>query len=289
MTETEAQQHAGEAVQHVGEAVEHAAEAGHGSGDIGAQIMHHVMDNDVFDIGPLHIPLPHIEMFGQDFSITKHVVMMWLAAGVLIGSIVVAARRAHEPVPRRFRSVIEVFVLFIRDEVARKTLHGQADRYVGYLLTTFFFILACNLLGLIPGMATATGNISVTAALALIAFLQIQWGGIRENGLLGHIKHLVPGGVPLWLAPLMFVVEFLGMLVKPFALCIRLFANMMAGHVVILAFISLIFILGSIWVAPFAVAFALFINVLEVMIALIQAYIFTVLTSTFIGMSIHGH
>jgi len=281
-----AQQHAEQAA----EALQHGAEAAQGGGtDIGGDILHHVMDNHVLDIGPLHIPLPQFELFGQDFSITKHVVMMWVASAILILALVRAAGRANEPVPRRFRSFIEIFIQFIRDEIARKTLHEHGDRYVGYLLTTFFFILTCNLLGLIPGMATATGNISVTAALALLAFAQIQWGGIRENGLLKHIAHLVPSGVPMWLAPLMFVVEFLGMLVKPFALCIRLFANMMAGHVVILAFISLIFILGTIWVAPFAVGFALFINCLEVMIAFIQAYIFTVLTSTFIGMSIHGH
>ncbi len=266
--------------------------AGHGAGaegasDVGGDILHHVMDNHVFDIGPLHIPLPEIHLWGYDFSVTKHVVMMWIAAAILLISLTAAARGAGSPVPSRFRALIEVFLTFLRDEVARKTIPHHGDRYVGYLLSTFFFILTCNLLGLVPGMATATGNISVTAALALIAFIQIQWGGIREFGVVQHFKHLVPGGIPLWLVPLMLVVEFLGMLVKPFALCIRLFANMMAGHVVILAFISLIFILQSIWVAPFAVGLALFINVLELLIAFIQAYIFTVLTSTFIGMSVH--
>ena len=124
---------------------------------------------------------------------------------------------------------------------------------------------------------------------ALIAFVVIQGAGIREYGVVGHFKHLAPPGLPLWLMPLMVFVEFLGMLIKPFALCIRLFANMMAGHVVILALISLIFILKDVWfvAAPFAVFFALFINVLEILVALLQAYIFTMLTAQFIGMSVH--
>jgi F-type H+-transporting ATPase subunit a len=165
---------------------------------------------------------------------------------------------------------------------------------VGYLLTTFFFILTANLLGLIPGMSTATGNISVTASLALVAFVVIQFAGMREYGPVQHFKNLVPHGLPLWLVPIMFLLELLSMFIKPFALCIRLFANMMAGHVVILAFISLIFILGAMyspvvgWAAsPVAVFFALFVHLLELLVALLQAYIFTMLTANFIGMSAH--
>jgi F-type H+-transporting ATPase subunit a len=161
-------------------------------------------------------------------------------------------------------------------------------------LTAFFFILTCNLLGLVPSMATATGNISVTAGLAGVAFVMIQAGGIREYGVIKHFKNLVPPGLPLWLIPIMFALEILSMLIKPFALCIRLFANMMAGHVVILAFISLIFILSAMFspvvgvaVSPLAVGFALFVNLLEMFVALLQAYIFTMLTAQFIGMSVH--
>jgi F-type H+-transporting ATPase subunit a len=180
-------------------------------------------------------------------------------------------------------------MLFIRDEIARKAMGPGGDRFVGYLMTTFFFILTCNLLGLVPGMSTATGNISVTAALALIAFAVIQGAGIKEFGLVGHYKNLVPSGIPMWLLPIMIPIEFLGMLIKPFALAIRLFANMMAGHVVILALISLIFILKDVWyvAAPFAVAFTLFMNLLELLVAALQAYIFTMLTAQFIGMSVH--
>jgi len=149
--------------------------------------------------------------------------------------------------------------------------------------------LTCNLLGLVPGMATATGNISVTAGLALMAFFMIQLGGIREYGVIQHFKNLVPHGLPIWLVPIMFALELLSTFIKPFALCIRLFANMMAGHVVILAFISLIFILSEFWyaVAPLSVAFSLFVYLLEILVAFLQAYIFTMLTAQFIGMSVH--
>jgi F-type H+-transporting ATPase subunit a len=185
-------------------------------------------------------------------------------------------------------------IIFIRDEVARRAIPENADKYVGYLLTTFFFIVTCNLLGLVPGAATATGNISVTAGLALLAFFVIQASGIRRFGAVQHVKNLLPHGLPGWLVPLMFVLELLSNLIRPFALCIRLFANMMAGHVVILAFISLIFILGSLFspavgfaASPVSVLFALFVYFLELLVAFLQAFIFTMLTAQFIGMSVH--
>jgi F-type H+-transporting ATPase subunit a len=156
-----------------------------------------------------------------------------------------------------------------------------------YLLTVFFFILTCNLLGLIPWSATATSIISVTAGLALIALFMIQLGGIRQHGLVHHAKNLVPPGIPLWLLPIMIPVELLGQLTKPFALCIRLYANMTAGHLVILSFLALIFVMKTLVIAPVAIGFALFINILEVFIAFLQAYIFTMLTSLFMGMTIH--
>jgi F-type H+-transporting ATPase subunit a len=151
----------------------------------------------------------------------------------------------------------------------------------------FFFILFCNLLGLIPFAATATGNVSVTAALAIMSLIMIQVGGIREHGLKHHLQNLIPHGIPSWLLPIMIPVEIMGQFTKPFALCIRLFANMTAGHIVILSFLSMIFILKSIFVSPISVFFALFISLLELFVAFLQAYIFTMLTSLFIGMSIH--
>ena len=138
-----------------------------------------------------------------------------------------------------------------------------------------------------PWSATATANISVTAALALTSLFMIQFGGIRQYGLWHHFHNLVPPGIPLWLLPIMIPVEILGQLTRPFALCIRLYANMTAGHLVILSFLALIFVMESVIIAPVSVGFALFINILEVFIAFLQAYIFTMLTALFMGMSIH--
>jgi len=257
--------------------------------DPASSIMHHILDSNEFELPWFEhaaIPLPHMELFGQDLSITKHVIMLWVAAIVLFIGLRLAVRQAKQPVPHGWRNAVEVLVLFIRDQVVRPAIPHNAERYLNYVLTTFFFILTCNLIGLIPGSATATGNISVTASLAFVAFVVIQFGGIREYGLFGHIKNLTPPGLPLLLRPLIFPIELLTQFVRPFALTIRLFANMMGGHVVILAFISLIFIISA-WVAPVSVMLAVFVYFLEIMVAFLQAYIFTVLTANFIGMSVH--
>jgi F-type H+-transporting ATPase subunit a len=256
--------------------------------DPGKEILHHIQDAHTLEIPFVgkSIALPELHLWGYDLSITRHVVMMWIAGAVLLLLFMLAVRRVRDPVPRGLRNALEMLVVFIRDDVVRRAISHDADRYTGYLLTTFFFILTCNLLGLVPGMATATGNISVTAGLALVAFFMIQLGGIRRWGLVAHVRNLVPHGLPLWLVPLMFVVELLSMFIRPFALCIRLFANMMAGHVVILAFISLIFILGVL-ASPIAIGFALFVHFLELFVAFLQAYIFTMFTAQFIGLSVH--
>jgi F-type H+-transporting ATPase subunit a len=252
-------------------------------------IMTHISDGYDIEIPFTHlsIPLPQIHVFGLDLSITRHVAMMWIASVILLVIARLAARRASDPVPAGWRSVFEVFIKYIRDEIARKSIVHEADHYLPYLLTCFFFIWACNLLGLIPGMSTPTSNIGVTAALAGIAFVIIQAAGIRQLGFMTHVKNIVPGGLPIWLYPIMIPVEILGLLTKPFALCIRLFANMTAGHVVIIGLISLIFILKTAWMATVSVPFTLFIYVLELLVCFLQAYIFTVLVSTFIGMSAH--
>jgi F-type H+-transporting ATPase subunit a len=256
-----------------------AESAGHGgaSFDPGAEIMHHILDAPVI---PIHLG-------GFDLSITKSLVMMWLVSAFLVVLFAFASRRAKEPVPTGVRNLLEVLILFVRDEIARKNIAHGADRYVGFLATTFFFILVCNLAGLIPGAFTATGVISVTASLAIIAFLMIQWGGIREFGVLGHFKNLVPHGLPWWIIPLLIPVEILGMFAKPFALAVRLFANMTAGHVVIYSLIFIIFIMKSVAWAGMSVPFALFIYLLEILVAFLQAFIFTLLSALFIGMSVH--
>lgn len=269
-----------------------AAEQVQGTGEafnVGELINHHITDGNEIEIPFTHasIPLGRIHIGGIDLSITRHVVMMWIACVVLLVLAVAAARRVKDPVPKGWRNVFEVFVKYVRDEIARKSIGHDADRYLPYLLTSFFFIWTCNLLGLVPGMSTPTSNIGVTAALAGLAFVMIHLAGIRQYGAIKHLKHIMPGGLPPWLYPIMLPVEILSMFTKPFALCIRLFANMTAGHVVIIGLISLIFILKSIWVAAFSVPFTLFIYVLELLVCFIQAFIFTTLVSTFIGMSVH--
>ncbi len=212
--------------------------------------------------------------------------MMWIASALLV---LVFRYAFREPrlVPSGVANMLEAIIVFLRDEVIIPNMGEAGKRYLPYLLTVFFFILFCNLLGLIPFCATATGNVSVTAALAIMSLVMIQVGGIKEHGVKHHFQNLIPHGIPTWLLPIMLPVEIMGQFTKPFALCIRLFANMTAGHIVILSFISMIFILKSIFIAPISVFFALFISLLELFVAFLQAYIFTMLTSLFIGMSIH--
>jgi len=250
---------------------EHGAEA-----NIGDVILHHVLDAKILSN----------KILGIDFSITKHVLMMWIAAALVI-FVFRYAFREQRTVPSGIANLLEAIIVFLRDEVVLPNMGEEGRRYLPYLLTVFFFILFCNLLGLIPFAATATGNISVTAALAIMSLIMIQVGGIREYGLKHHLQNLIPPGLPFWLLPIMIPVEIMGQLTKPFALCIRLFANMTAGHIVILSFLSMIFILKSLFVSPISVFFALFISLLELFVAFLQAYIFTMLTSLFIGMSIH--
>lgn len=224
-----------------------------------------------------------------DFSLplSKHVLMMWIAGGLAVLLFVPVGLAARAGRRNLAVSLVEGFAVFIRDEIVLPNLGEHGRRYVPYFLSTFFFILFCNLLGLIPFGATATGNIAVTAALALTTFGMINLLGIREQGLGPYVKNLVPHGLPSWLLPLMFPIEVLGLFTKSFALCIRLFANMIAGHIVILAFLALIFLFGSVLVAPVSVAAAVGMNMLELFVAFLQAYIFTLLSAIFIGGAVH--
>jgi len=248
------------------------------------------MDGDGIElpfIGTIHIPqLPTV--FGIDLTPTKHVVFMWIVALlVLLTFYFVAKTYKKSLIPKRFTNFFEVLIIFVRDEIAEPTLGKAYTPFLPFLLTMFFFILFGNFFGLIPYSATFTSNIAVTAALAIISFVMIQLGGIKQNGFFGYFKGLVPHGIPVMLLPLMILVEILGLFTKPFALAIRLFANMIAGHTVILALIGLIFFMGTIFIVPVSVAFAVFIYLLEILVALIQAYIFTMLTSLFLGMAVH--
>ena len=265
-------------------AAQHGAEGGGGISDM---IMEHILDSQSLHLPGVHLPLPHFEVFGIVLSITRHVVMMWVASILLIVLLTRAVRR-RRLVPSGLANLVESVVVFIRDDIAVPNIGAHdARRFLPYLLTVFFFILTCNLLGLIPFGATATANINVTAALAICSFVMIQLGGILNNGLFGYFKGLIPHGLPMWLLPIMIPIEIVGLFTKPFALCIRLFANMTAGHVVILSLMGLIFILQSVLVAPVSVLFALAVYLLEIFVALVQAYIFTMLSAVFIGMAVH--
>ena len=281
-----------------------AAGAEHGGGNVFAELLHHVQDSRELEtpFGPIHLPqfAPfHVGGITIDMSITKHVVFLWAAAVLIVVlAIWVTRRNVKRPVPRGFGNVFEVMVLFIRDEVALPNMGPGGLKYMPYLLTTFFFILTMNLIGLFPYGATATGNVSVTAGLAIIAFVMIQASAIRAQGVGHYLKHLT-GGVHWALWPIMVPIEILGLFTKPFALCIRLFANMTGGHVVIVSLIGLIFLFQSYLIAVVPIGFAVGIYFLELFVAFLQAYIFTMLTSLFMGFGIqaaehsaedgHGH
>jgi F-type H+-transporting ATPase subunit a len=253
-------------------------------------ILHHVVDAKELTFEPfftIHIPqLPTV--FGIDITPTKHVFFMWLSALLVLVLFTIVARSYKKSlVPKGMTNFFEVFVLFVRDEIAKTTIGKGYEKFVPYLLTIFFFILFGNFLGLLPWSATFTSNIGVTASLAICSFFMIQIAGIKQNGFFGYFKGLIPHGIPPVLLVLMIPVEILGLFTKPFALSIRLFANMIAGHFVILSLLGLIFFMGTVLVAPGAILFAVFIYLLEILVALIQAYIFTILTSMFIGMAVH--
>jgi F-type H+-transporting ATPase subunit a len=231
-------------------------------------------------------------VFGAlDLTPTKHVVMMWLASLLLLVIVLVAVRKRNV-VPKGLYNFIETLVAFVRNEIAIPNIGARdANRFLPYLVTAFFFILILNLFGLVPFSATPTANLSVTVMMALFTFVATQWAAIRAMGVGGYFAHLT-GGVPASLWPLWFImipVEFLGLFTKPFALTVRLFANMVAGHFVILALLGLIFALGSPLVAIGSVPMALAIFLLELFVAFVQAYIFTMLSSLFIGAGLVHH
>jgi len=255
---------------------EHGDQAEHGSGGINEYIMHHVKDSVLYEI----------HLFGFDLSITKHVLMIWIGAAILM-IILPLIIRSRSLAPKGPVNFIEWIVVFLKDGVIDPYLGEDGLKYGPYLLTAFFFILTLNLLGLVPMGATATGNISVTAAMALLTLIIVQFSSIRKYGFGGYIKSFVPPGLPFFVVPIIFVVEILGMLTKHFALAIRLLANMVAGHLVIFTILGLIFLFKNLLISPFPILGIIFVSLLEILIALIQAYIFTILSAVFIGAALH--
>ena len=230
-----------------------------------------------------------------DMSISRHLVFIFLAIGVLFLLFVPMAGKYKKGVGRTsaprglLQNMLEAMVIYVRDEIARPNLGAKTDRYLPYLLTVFFFILICNLLGLMPFGATATANITVTTVLALFTFVLTQAAGTKDYWM--HI--LWPPGIPWFVKPILVPIEILGLFTKPFALAVRLFANMTAGHLVILNLIGLIFIVGGLNEAAGygtsipALGLTLFVYALELLVAFIQAYVFTILTCVYLKDALH--
>ncbi|MCT4603151.1 MAG: F0F1 ATP synthase subunit A [Marinifilum sp.] len=236
-----------------------------------------------------------------DISMTKNVVAMLISMIILLWvfiSVAKAYARRKGKAPKGIQSVMEPIIIFVRDEIAKPAIgEKKYERFMPFLLTIFFFIWLNNLMGLIPlfpGGANVTGNITVTMVLALFTFIITTFSGNKN-----YWQHIFnTPGVPWWLkfpVPLMPVVEFMGMLTKPIVLMVRLFANITAGHMIVLAFVSLIFIFGEKGAAAgfgtsvFSVAFIIFMDILELLVALIQAFVFTLLSALYFGMATEEH
>jgi F-type H+-transporting ATPase subunit a len=224
-----------------------------------------------------------------DLSITKTVV--GLMASVLLGlilflSLAKSYKKTGISHPKGIQSFLEPVILFVRDDIAAPNLGHKADKYMPYLLSAFFFILINNVMGLVPFPppfgANVTGNIAVTFVLATFTFLITQFSGNRN-----HWRHVfATPGVPVWLLPIMIPVEVIGLFSKPFALMIRLFANITAGHIIVVSLVSLIFIFDSIGIAPVSILFVIFMDSMELLVAFLQAYIFTLLSALFISLAV---
>ena len=259
-------------------------EAGHeGPAEI---LMHHVLDR----------PLPffgHADYGGLHFGPTRHLLFFVIVSGLVLLMVRLAIRSYREGIPSGVGSAVEGVVVFIRDDIAEQNIGHDGRKFVPLLCSFFFFILIAALFGLIPGSATSTGNISVTMGLAVVSFAAMQYAGISKYGFVHHFTGMIPPGLPKWLVPIMIPVEIVGLFTKPMALMIRLFANMLAGHMVITVLLMLIPIMSAIHIAfgvvtiPISLGLALFVMLLEVLVAFIQAYIFTLLSAIFIGMFAH--
>jgi F-type H+-transporting ATPase subunit a len=224
-----------------------------------------------------------------DFSITKNAASLILSVLILVlifTSIASAYRTRANKAPKGLQSVLEPFVLFIRDEVAKNYIgEKHYRRFLPYLLTLFFFVWTNNVLGLLPGSANVTGNIAVTMTLAVLTFLIVNFNGKKTYWT--HIFAMP--GVPKWMLVILTPVELVGVLMRPISLMIRLFANITAGHIILLSLLSLIFIFRSAALSVVVGPFSVFMYVIELVVALLQAYIFTVLTASYIGAAVEEH
>ncbi len=232
-----------------------------------------------------------------DFSITKTVAGIFIAVLLMLSiffAVASAYKKRKGQVPKGLQSLVEPILIFIRDDIAKASIGAKYEVFMPYLLSAFFFIWISNMLGLIPfiGGFNITGNISITMVLALLTFIITTLKGNAN-----YWKHIfATPGVPVWLLPLMIPIEIMGILTKPIVLMLRLFANIVAGHIIILSFISLIFIFGYLYgsaaglgVSIVSLAFAMFINLMEVLVAFLQAYVFTLLSAIYFGSAVEEH
>jgi F-type H+-transporting ATPase subunit a len=290
----------------------HAPEGEHAE-EWGTETMtHHIVDSGSLEFGPVVISLDRLKIppvsiggYEIDLSPTKHLVFLVLASLLTILTIGLAARSARRTdagreAPRGVLNFFEAFYVYLRDDVALANIGHGGEKYVPYVVTLFFFILYANLLGLIPFGASATGNISVTAALAIISLVVIEVAGFKALGPKGYLGTIffIPKGIPTFMKVVMLIimtpVELISKLAKPFALAVRLFANMTAGHFVILSLLGLIIVYGGFSATGLAavsgsLGLGLFVMFLEIFVSLLQAYIFTALTAVFIGLIRHAH
>lgn len=279
--------------------------------DIGQVVMHHTADAYSIGIEPFFVfewhgwPDIHLGPLTLNLTPTKHVVFLFIAAGLVFLTMWYAGRqlerqRAGERAPKGFANAMEALVLFVRNDMAIANIGHDGAKFAPFIMALFFFILYSNLLGLLPHGSTPTGNLAVTGALAIIAFLTIEISGFLKLGPKGYLRTIFPpapgltgvGAMAMSLA--MGPIEILGKFVKPFALAVRLFGNMTAGHFVILSLFGMIFLFGHLEVWRWAIGFVtaglvLGIMLLELFVAFLQAYVFALLTSVFIGLMQHEH
>jgi len=259
-----------------------AGEASEDTGDISLILFKHILNGDALDLFPAvpEIPLP--------FGLTVHCFMLLISAALIAAFYIIAFRK---PVlkPRGFTNVLEAAVLFVRDDIVYPIMgEKNGEKWLPFFSTLFLFIVTINFLGLIPAFKTATGNINVSSALAVIIFALIFIIGFKNLGFIGFFRNMYPEGTPWPIGIFILFLETLGIFIKSMVLSLRIFANMFAGHLAILSFLVLIFVLSA-WSAFLAVPFALFTYMLEILIALIQAFVFTLLSCIFIQMASSSH
>jgi F-type H+-transporting ATPase subunit a len=249
---------------------------------------HEHVDYNGYSLHDNHIYLAGTDKTVLDLSITKNVAMLFITAALMLIVFPRVARGYKKnagKAPKGIQSFFEPIILFVRDEVVKPNIGHHYEKFFPYILTLFFFILFANILGLLPGAANLSGNIAVTLTLAVLTFIITNVSG--NKGYWGHI--FWTPGVPLPLRPIILLVEVVGIFTKPISLMVRLFVAITAGHIVLLSLISLTFIFGSIWVGFGSSLIVLFINLIEILVAGIQAYVFALFTSLYIGMAIADH